>query len=125
MNYSKQHEIIYETLKKHAIHPTAEKLYEIIRREHPEKNIGIATVYRNLNRMSKVGKIKRISGLEDAEHFDHNTHPHYHFLCEKCNRVFDVSAVIAPDIVKNAEKKTGFIVKDYDVLLHGVCKDCQ
>ena len=82
MNYSRQREIIFDTLRRHAVHPTAERLYNIIKGEQPDSNIGIATVYRNLRRMANSGSIKKISGLEEAEHFDHNTHTHYHFLCK-------------------------------------------
>lgn len=125
MNYSRQREIILDTLKRNTIHPTAEKLLEIIKEEQPDSNIGIATVYRNLNKMANSGTIKRIDGLEDAEHFDHNTYTHYHFMCEKCHRIFDIDSEIAPNIIRNTQKTTGFIVNNYDILLHGICKDCQ
>ncbi len=125
MNYSKQRELILDTLKRNAVHPTAEKLFEIIKNEQPDSNIGIATVYRNLNKMANSGTIKRISGLEDAEHFDHNTYTHYHFMCEKCHRVFDIDAKIAPDIIENTKNRTGFIINSYDIVLHGICNECQ
>ena len=125
MNYSRQREIILDTLRRNAVHPTAERLLEIIREEQPESNIGIATVYRNLRKLADLGNIKRISGLEDSEHFDHNTHTHYHFLCNECAKVFDIEEDIAPEIIKNTQKQTGFIISDYDIVFHGVCKDCQ
>ena len=125
MNYSRQREIILDTLKRNAVHPTAEKLFQIIKSEDPDTNIGIATVYRNLSKLADMGVIKRIEGLENSEHFDHNTHTHYHFLCEKCKRVFDIESDVAPDLVKNTQNQTGFIINDYDIAFHGVCKDCQ
>lgn len=125
MNYSKQREIIYNTLAENAVHPTAEKLHEIIRMQNPNSNIGIATVYRNLKLLSDNGSIKKISGLEDSEHFDHNTFEHYHFICDKCKRVFDIDAKIAPNLVKNVHNRTGFKINGYDITFHGICKDCQ
>lgn len=125
MNYSRQREIILDTLKRNAVHPTAEKLLEIIKEEQPESNIGIATVYRNLRKLADLGNIKRISGLEDAEHFDHNTHTHYHFLCNECQNVFDIEENIAPEIIENTQKQTGFLISDYDIVFHGTCKNCQ
>ncbi len=124
MNYSKQREIVYETLAKNAVHPTADKLHEIIKKQNPESNIGIATVYRNLKKMSEQGKIKKISGLEESEHFDHNTHQHYHFICNCCKKVYDIDGDIAPDITKSVENKTGFVVNHHDIVFNGVCKDC-
>ena len=125
MNYSRQREIILDTLTRNAVHPTAEKLFEIIKTEQPESNIVIATVYRNLRRLADSGSIKRISGLEDSEHFDHNTHTHYHFLCNECKNVFDIEEDIAPEIIKNTEKKTCFIITDYDIVFHGLCNKCK
>ena len=71
MNYSVQNEIILNTLKENAVHPTAETLCSIIKEENPK--IGVATVYRNLNKLADKGIIKRIDRLESATHFDHNT----------------------------------------------------
>lgn len=125
MNYSRQREIILDTLTRNAVHPTAEALHKIIKAENPYSNIGIATVYRNLKKMSERGTIKRIEGLEESEHFDHNTHEHYHFMCKKCGRVFDIDSSVAPMVADNVQKQTGFIVSDYDIEIHGICKDCQ
>ena len=125
MNYSRQREIILDTLTRNAVHPTAEKLFQIIRDENPDTNIGIATVYRNLRKLADMGVIKRIEGLEDAEHFDHNTHTHYHFMCENCKKVYDIEADVAPSLIENTQKQTGFIINGYDIVYHGICKDCQ
>ena len=76
MNYSRQREIILETLKKNVVHPTAEYLYGILQEKAP--NISLATLYRNLNQLAENGIIKKIDGLEAPSHFDHNTHEHFH-----------------------------------------------
>lgn len=125
MNYSRQREVILDTLKRNAVHPTAEGLFQIIKNEDPQSNIGIATVYRNLSKLADMGVIKRIEGLESSEHFDHNTYPHYHFMCTECGRVFDINADVAPDLLNNAQKQTGFIIHDYDIVFHGICNECQ
>ena len=124
MNYSRQREVILDTLERNAIHPTAEKLMEVIKEENPDSNIGIATVYRNLRKLADAGIIKRIEGLEDAEHFDHNTHTHYHFICNKCKKVFDIDEDIADGIIEKTTQKTGFVITDYDIVFKGICKNC-
>lgn len=125
MNYSRQREIILEVLSKNAIHPTAEKLFQLIKKNHPESNIGIATVYRNLSKLADLGIIKRITGLDEAEHFDHNTHAHYHLLCKKCKNIYDIEEKIQPDLIKNIQKKTGFYITNYDIIFQGFCKKCK
>ena len=123
MNYSRQREIILNTLKENVVHPTAEYLYGILHEKNP--NISMATLYRNLNQLAEKGIIKKIDGLEAPSHFDHNTHEHFHFICDKCKKVFDVSVNIAPDVVERTQKETGFEVKGYDIALHGLCDTCK
>jgi len=123
MNYSKQREKILQALTNNQIHPTAEYLLEQLKKENSD--IGYTTLYRNLNKLSENGRIKKIEGLEAAAHYDHNTCEHYHFMCEKCKRVFDVPKEVAPDLVKNTRQATGFEITSYDIVFNGICNDCK
>ena len=123
MKYSRQRELILKTLKENCIHPTAEQLYELIRREEP--TVSLATVYRTLNLLAENGMVKKIEGLDGTAHFDHQTFDHYHFICTKCNRVFDIPCDISPDLAQDVESRTGFRIASYDVSFRGTCKSCQ
>jgi len=123
MNYSKQREIILDTLSKNAIHPTAEALLEFLKRD--DSNVGMTTLYRNLNQLADAGLIKKIDGLEPSAHFDHNTFEHYHFICEKCKKVYDIPSSVAPDLVKNTTEATGFDITNHDIVFHGICSECK
>lgn len=123
MNYSKQREIILDTLSKNAIHPTAEALLEFLKRDN--SNVGMTTLYRNLNQLAYAGLIKKIDGLEPSAHFDHNTFEHYHFICEKCKKVYDIPSSVAPDLVKNTTEATGFDITSHDIVFHGICSECK
>ena len=123
MNYSKQREVVLDALTQNVIHPTAENLYAIIQKDYPE--VSKATLYRNLSQLADAGIIKKIDGLESSAHYDHNTHLHYHFICEKCGRVYDVSSNVASDVVCKTEKETGFKITNHELVFRGLCKDCQ
>ena len=123
MNYSKQREIILDTLSENAIHPTAEALLEFLKRD--DSNVGMTTLYRNLNQLANAGLIKKIDGLEPSAHFDHNTFEHYHFICEKCKKVYDIPSSVAPDLVKNTTEATGFDITSHDIVFHGICSECK
>ena len=123
MNYSRQREIILETLKSNVVHPTAEYIYSILQKENPK--ISLATLYRNLNQLAEHGIIKKIDGLEQSSHYDHNTHAHYHFICDNCKKVYDISSAIAPELVKRAEAETDFQILGHDIVFHGICKECK
>jgi Fur family peroxide stress response transcriptional regulator len=123
MNYSKQREKILQVLKEHAIHPTAEDLLELLKTE--KSNVGMTTLYRNLNQLANAGMIKRIDGLGICAHFDHNTCEHHHFLCEKCGKVYDIPRNVAPNLIKNTQQVTGFEISDCDIIFHGTCDNCK
>ena len=120
---SKQKDVVLQALKDNVIHPTADELYKIISKTN--SSIGSATVYRNLNSLAEEGLIKKIDGLETSAHFDHNTHKHYHFICDCCKKIYDVSENIAPDVDINAAKETGFNITGHDICFHGICTDCM
>lgn len=123
MNYSKQREKILEVLTNNAVHPTAEKMLEFLKDE--DANIGMTTLYRNLNQLAQAGLIKKIDGLENSAHFDHNTFEHYHFICENCHKVFDIPFDVAPGVEKNARMATGFDINSHDIVFHGTCSECK
>lgn len=123
MNYSKQREKILDVLTKNAVHPTAEELLSFLKLEN--SSVGLTTLYRNLNQLTEAGLIKKIDGLEASAHYDHNTHEHYHFICECCKRVYDISSEVAPELKKNAQLSTGFDITSYDIVFHGICSECK
>ena len=123
MNYSRQREKILDVLTRNAVHPTADELLEFLQREN--SNIGITTLYRNLNQLAEAGMIKKIDGLEPSAHFDHNTFNHYHFVCEECKKVYDVPSDIAPELINNVRMATGFEIKSHDIVFHGICNKCK
>lgn len=123
MKYSKQRELILKTLQENVIHPTADEIYAIARKEMP--TLSLATVYRNLNQLAESGIIHRINGLDGSVHFDHNLCKHYHFICTECNKVYDVEYDIAPDLADKVLAETGLFVESVDISLKGICPDCK
>ena len=94
-----------------------------IKKDFP--NISLGTVYRNLNQLAEAGLIRKVEGLDGSVHFDHNTHNHYHFVCIKCNKVYDVPCEVAPDLDQKVLVKTGLQVISHDITFKGICQHCQ
>lgn len=123
MKYSRQRELILRILAENVVHPTADFVYEIIKKEMP--NISLATVYRNLNLLAANGTIKKAEGLDGSVRFDYNTHPHYHFVCSRCNKIYDIPYDVAPELGEKVFTRTGMIVENYDLCFKGICNDCH
>lgn len=123
MRYSRQRELTLQVLQEKVCHPSADFIYEKMKQKMP--NISLATVYRNLNQLAEAGIIRKIEGLDGAVHFDHNTHNHYHFVCIKCNKVYDVPYDVAPNLNDEVLERTGLQVITHDITFKGICQHCQ
>lgn len=62
LKYSRQREAIKDFLMTRKDHPTADVVYENIKKIYP--NISLGTVYRNLSLLSEIGEIQKLSILE-------------------------------------------------------------
>jgi Fe2+ or Zn2+ uptake regulation protein len=119
---SKQRQAILNVLKGTRSHPTADWIYEQVRKEIP--NISLGTVYRNLKLMKEEGGILNLE-IGSLNRFDGNSQNHYHFMCEKCGRVFDIDEPIDAEIDERVAHKTSFLVRYHRLEFHGLCLDCQ
>lgn len=118
-----QRSLVLEAVNKLHCHATAEEIYKYIIREHP--NVSRATVYRNLNRLSQRGDIRKIEIPGGADCFDHRCHDHYHVQCEKCGRVFDVDMDYITGLEQHIRDSHGFAFTGYDILFRGICPECR
>ncbi len=75
--------------------------------------------------MSAQGRIKKISGLNQADHFDHHTDEHAHVICQNCGKVEDVciDETLLEQISLSAQK-TDFKINRREIIFNGVCKEC-
>ena len=118
MRYSKQRELILETLKGVSSHPTAEELYEMVRKSDPVISLG--TVYRNLNQLAENGDILKITSSNGGDRFDFPRFPHFHFRCTACGCVSDIPGEYTDEIRILADKLgAGSLVAEC------VCASCR
>jgi len=103
-------------------HPTAEEIYREVRKRLPK--ISFATVYRNLEKLKKGGIIEELYFEKGLSRFDGEIGEHFHFRCEKCQRVFNLVLSDSWQILERASIKSGHKIERMQVLLGGVCKDC-
>lgn len=118
-----QREIILHELKKSNMHPTADELYERIKKKLPR--ISLATVYRNLEILSEAGLINKLEISGRQKRFDWNPEQHNHIYCTRCQRVDNIpfSEASAPgtDSIPNQEYK----ITGWRIEFLGICPACQ
>ena len=120
---TEQRRVILEELTRVTTHPTAQEIYDMVRKRLPRISLG--TVYRNLEILSQTGKIKAIEFAGTEKRFDGRTDDHYHVRCVRCGRLSDVPIHTIPQIDEALKGLT-----DYEILGHrlefiGVCTKCN
>ncbi len=121
---TKQREIIIEELKGVTTHPTADQIYEMVRKRLPKISIG--TVYRNLDILSKLNVIQKIEWGGTQNRFDGNIENHYHVRCRVCGKVEDLMSdpIATDEVEKIYSGAKGYYELTHKLELVGVCPDC-
>jgi Fur family transcriptional regulator, peroxide stress response regulator len=116
-----QKKIILDYLKEAKTHPTAREVYSAIRKKLPR--ISLATVYRILEDFGEKNQAQKI--FLKISHYDGDLSLHSHFICEECQKIFDVFEDFNNELgIKNKKIKVGKI-KKYQIYIYGICKKCQ
>lgn len=108
-------------------HLSAEEVLTAARKKH--SHIGIATVYRTLERLAAIeilykimfdtGKYRyELAGEEDQPHH------HHHMICLGCGKITEVGEDLLSNLEEHLEKQNYKIV-DHELKLYGYCPDCN
>ncbi len=118
-----QRQVILEILRSTRAHPDATWVFQQVRQRLPHVSLG--TVYRNLATLAEKGLIQEIPLTDNATHWDGDTTPHAHILCQDCRRIADLPSFALPQAVQEqAQRASGFTLLGYRILFIGVCPSC-
>lgn len=123
MRLTTQRQIILEELSKVTSHPTANEVYDMVRRRLPR--IGLGTVYRNLELMADVGVILKLEVGGTQKRFDATVEPHYHVRCSSCGKVDDIDIAVQEQINQVAEKASNYKILGHHIEFTGICSSCM
>ncbi|MGM9994333.1 MAG: Fur family transcriptional regulator [Candidatus Avigastranaerophilus sp.] len=115
--------LVFDAVNELHCHASADEIYNLLVEKHP--TISRGTVYRNLNRLAEIGRIRKIEIPDGPDRFDHQCHEHYHVVCTKCKKVFDVEMSYIENLEKNIKDTHGFIFTGHDIVFSGICPDCD
>ncbi|MDY0268234.1 Fur family transcriptional regulator [Trichloromonas sp.] len=113
---------IYRELLAATDHPSAECLYQRLRRRIP--TLSLDTVYRTLATLAAHGLINRVETLESQARFEATSGRHHHLICRKCGKIADFQW---PDIDSAAlpqEISEWGRIDLKNVVIHGICRTC-
>lgn len=122
IKYSRQRQSIKEYLTETKEHPTADMVYNNVRKYYP--NISLGTVYRNLNFLVEQKEAVRLTWGDGSERYDGNLEPHYHLLCNGCGGVFDLMMDSLEHIDTLAAANYEGTIEGHGVVFYGKCPEC-
>lgn len=122
LKYSRQREVIKESLMNREDHPTADMIYMDVREIFP--NISLGTVYRNLQLLTDLGEIQKLNVGDGVDHFDAKTFPHYHFICKECGSVIDLQMENIDTIKDIAGVNFDGQIAGHITYFYGICGNC-
>jgi Fe2+ or Zn2+ uptake regulation protein len=122
-----QRQVILEEVMKDGGHPTADEIYERVRKQLPRISMG--TVYRNLDILVSSGFISRIEPGLPQMRFDGKTREHYHITCIRCGKIENAPIEPFGDTLNTLEHALGRLTK-FGIFGHklefmGLCKECM
>jgi len=103
-------------------HPTAENIYNAVKKDLP--NISLATVYRNLNKLANDGEVYRFE-INSEFRYDGDNVLHQHCVCNGCGMVIDnFQRDLSKQILEDF-KLDEFQPESVTIIFRGHCKKCS
>ena len=116
-----QRQIITNVLQR-LKHPTVLEVNDEVQKDHP--TISKTTIYRNLRQMDQEGIIWQIWIQGDAERYDTNPTPHYHFKCKGCGNIYDMDMDYLYELNQALQNSNLHAIERHDIIFTGTCQSC-
>ena len=116
---------ILEILHQHR-HPLTNK--EIFA-ELPKGECDLATIYRAMQMLEKLGMVKRFDFGDGTARFElvaeGDDGHHHHLICTQCAQVVEIGECFPAEIERRIARRNGFHAVTHRLEFFGVCPDCQ
>src|SRR5437879_8559643 len=85
-----QRRVVYATVTSLHGHPSAELIYEKVKKKIP--SISLATVYNNVRTFLASGMLREVSMHHGSLRVEPNEHEHHHMVCVRCKKIADLDS---------------------------------
>jgi len=103
-------------------HPTAEQVYEKVKKTHP--TISLATVYQTLHLLSEIGLIQEMGFSNCVSRCGPDTSPHINIICQKCGKIEDYKAESVKKLWAQIIEELGFKLIGQRIDIYTCCDRC-
>ncbi|MBR7065047.1 MAG: transcriptional repressor [Treponema sp.] len=123
---SVQRVAVYSFLCEHPEHPTVETLFQELQPLYP--TLSKTTIYNTLKLFESKHLVRTLKIEDDKLRFDADIHPHLHFKCEKCGKLFDIyDNSDLPSFISKCNNliPESFSMEKIQINLWGTCDECS
>lgn len=114
---------VYKVVKSSKGHLTVDDIYREVKKKNP--TISVATVYKVLELLEKIGEVQSIGQVNGKTVYDANTAVHVHLHCINCNKVEDIESNLTKKLIKEIRNKTKRKIIAQSINFYAYCSDCQ
>ena len=106
-------------------HLTPAAIYERV--HHGDSSIGLVTIYRTLDLLTKLGLVCEIHAGGNCRSYLMSRPPehHHHLICSECGAVTDFANCDLSELEQRLSNETGFAIGNHLLEFLGQCKNCQ
>ncbi len=119
--FTPQRQHVYNVLLQKRDHPTVEDVF--LRAKQGMPDISMATVYNCLDALVQCDLVRQVNLERAATRYCPNMKEHFHFYCDECGGIFDID-LAAGNHAAGLQVPEGFEVRQHDISLRGICRDC-
>ena len=116
---------ILEILHRHAHPLTTREILAALRGGRCD----LATIYRAMHLLEKLGMVKRFDFGDGAARFElvgeHDDGHHHHLVCTRCAGVVEIEDCFPPEVERRIAARNGFKSVTHKLEFFGLCPGCQ
>ncbi len=126
LKYTTQRELILNIIYNNSGHFTPEDIYNLIKENHPNVKLGIATIYRTLTLLEDANIVSSISFGTQGKKYEFGLKEHHdHLVCLECGKIEEFFDNTIEKQQEAIAKKFNFKMTNHVMKIIGICKDCQ
>ncbi len=104
-------------------HPTAEEIYQLVKKDYP--TVSPATVYKTIELLRGMGEIQEISVVDGKIRYETNMTPHVNIHCLECGRVEDIYLEKIKELDDELRDKSKYEIVSRSHDYFGYCPECK
>lgn len=95
----------------------------------PQGQCDLATIYRSMHLLERVGMVKRYDLGDGIARFEllseGDDGHHHHLVCTRCSGVVEIDGCAMGDLEQRLAEQNGFTGVTHRLEFFGICPDCQ